>query len=649
MRDLSPITQPIFRRRGPNFQLDANTVGALLNVLPEAAILVSRGQGVIATANNAFFRMTAFSLKEIANSPLGQLLPELEPHKLATGEAYITPLNRRQRDPVTVDVRVNSIDDAGRWLLLTVDTVEAGRRDLNAYHAQLFAAFQQLLHLFELENAETALKQAIEVIRTVLDTDLVCLYTADTNFPKLTKTATCETTPVFPDELPSTDLSRQDEDILWVPGRRVITEVQRAGRVANLEYVVSLPLGQTGALIGLVVAGDRVKRPPERMVDVLELFGSAITAALQHLMLTRHLEQRVAQWERHRLVRDTIVDHTRSGIVILDDKLKIQEMNPAAASILGYEQDEVAERPVDSILIGTDRLMPALEYALKGHSTDNLGQVNLHRRDGQTFPAQIQVNPVMKDDEPYGVIIFIQDISDHVESRARAEVLEQRALIGEFTAMFAHEVRNPINNISTGLQLLSTRIPENDANQEVLARMEHDCSRLNHLMEELLAFSKPLETRSEEVDVAFLVKRIVDRWRPRMARKNIECFFKCEEEIPMIYADVRSLEQVFTNLITNAIDAMSVTGGTLAVGIHSNQMFENHPHVEITVSDNGPGIPDEVKEHIFEPFITTKPHGTGLGLAITKRIINAHRGTIRLNSFPGGTVFHVLLPVPDGD
>ncbi|HZW02684.1 MAG TPA: ATP-binding protein [Anaerolineaceae bacterium] len=65
----------------------------------------------------------------------------------------------------------------------------------------------------------------------------------------------------------------------------------------------------------------------------------------------------------------------------------------------------------------------------------------------------------------------------------------------------------------------------------------------------------------------------------------------------------------------------------------------------MTVSDNGPGIPDEIREHIFEPFVTTKPQGTGLGLAITKRIINAHRGTIVPNSFPGGTVFHVMLPV----
>ncbi|HZW02683.1 MAG TPA: PAS domain-containing protein [Anaerolineaceae bacterium] len=571
MKDISPITQPIFRRRGPNLQLDANSIGSLLNAMPVAAILVSRNQGIIATTNSAFLRLTAFSQSEISSGQLKQILPALDASKLVSGESHITELFRRQRDALTVEVKVNSLDDAGRWLLLEVERLDA-RRDIDGFHAQIFSAFRQLFQLFEAESAESALEQAIQVIHTVLETDLVCFYKAESAFPQLTKTATCEETPIFPELLPSTDLIQLDGDILWIPGKRVMTEVQRAGRVANLEYVTSLPLGQPGALFGLIVAGDRTKRPPERMMSVLDQFGAAITAALQHLMLVNHLEERVDHWENHRLVRDTIVENIRSGIMILDASLTILEMNPAAASILGYEKHEVIQKPVDSILIGTDRLLPALEYALKGKPTDNLGQITLHRRAGETFPAHIQINPVIKDGEPTGVIIFIQDISEHVEIRARTEALEQRAVIGEFTAMFAHEVRNPINNISTGLQLLSSRMDEEDANQEVLSRMEHDCSRLNHLMEELLAFSRPVEARNENVDVANLVRRIVDRWRPRMARKNIECFFKCDDGKATITADVRSLEQVFTNLITNAIEAMAERGGTLAVGIVTNKM-----------------------------------------------------------------------------
>jgi len=110
------------------------------------------------------------------------------------------------------------------------------------------------------------------------------------------------------------------------------------------------------------------------------------------------------------------------------------------------------------------------------------------------------------------------------------------------------------------------------------------------------------------------------------------------------------LEQVFTNLISNAVEAMTPQqGGTIAVQLEVDEDVPNRKQVEIKISDSGPGIPDEIRGRIFEPFLTTKSTGTGLGLAICKRIITAHRGNIIVNSFPGGTVFHVYLPVYQGE
>jgi signal transduction histidine kinase len=106
---------------------------------------------------------------------------------------------------------------------------------------------------------------------------------------------------------------------------------------------------------------------------------------------------------------------------------------------------------------------------------------------------------------------------------------------------------------------------------------------------------------------------------------------------------------VFINLINNAMDAMSKNGGLLAIRLVLCDEIKNRPQIEITISDNGPGIPDEIKDRIFEPFVTNNPKGTGLGLAITKRIITAHQGSIRLTTFPGGTVFHIYLPATHGD
>jgi len=116
-----------------------------------------------------------------------------------------------------------------------------------------------------------------------------------------------------------------------------------------------------------------------------------------------------------------------------------------------------------------------------------------------------------------------------------------------------------------------------------------------------------------------------------------------------MFGDPRSLEQVFTNLISNALEAMVDVGDTLAVKANLIAEVSGHSSVVISISDNGPGIPQDIQEHIFEPFVTTRQKGTGLGLAITKQIVNAHKGSIRVESFAGGTVFSVQIPVESGD
>jgi signal transduction histidine kinase len=139
----------------------------------------------------------------------------------------------------------------------------------------------------------------------------------------------------------------------------------------------------------------------------------------------------------------------------------------------------------------------------------------------------------------------------------------------------------------------------------------------------------------------------VDRWRPHLARVNIQHNLQIEADVPYAVGDLRALEQVWNNLINNAIQAMDETGGTLTVKIRPVVAPDGSPRVEVSVTDTGPGIPEEVRERIFEPFYTTKRTGTGLGLAITKQIITAHKGAITVSSIPGGTVFQVQLPVTE--
>ena len=190
---------------------------------------------------------------------------------------------------------------------------------------------------------------------------------------------------------------------------------------------------------------------------------------------------------------------------------------------------------------------------------------------------------------------------------------------------------------------MSANLPADSPEQENLGRLLNDCMRLNHLMESVLNFSRTNKYSFERVDLQLLIRRLLDRWRPRFSKVNVNAFFNPDENIPPVAGDARALEQVFTNLIGNAVEAMSKNGGNLAVRMEPLFSIPNRPQVMVTVSDDGPGIPDDIRERIFEPFVTTKSQGTGLGLAITKRIVTAHHGGIQVNTFPGGTMFQVVL------
>jgi PAS domain S-box-containing protein len=374
-----------------------------------------------------------------------------------------------------------------------------------------------------------------------------------------------------------------------------------------------------------------------------------VTATLQHTILVHNLSEQIQLQKSKLNIHSMLFDNIHEGIVIVDNELMISKINQTAEVLLGYADREVCGQSVENVLIGADGLLAAMQSALSGLATHNLGKCSLHRRNGQAFPCQIQVIPVSSEDACVDILVFITDISENEQIRLRTQQLEHRAVLGEITAVFAHEVRNPINNISTGLQLMAGKLDNEDPNQDLIQRMLMDCTRLNHLMESVLAFSRPAEQKMHNCNLPILIQRLLDRWHPRMARVKVKPYFQMEDNLPDAYIDQRSIEQVFTNLISNAVEAMGETGGTLAIKIKKNLSVPQRPQLEITVSDNGPGIPDEVRDRIFEPFVTTNPRGNGLGLAITKRIVTANRGSITLDTFPGGTVFKVLLPIANGE
>ena len=169
-------------------------------------------------------------------------------------------------------------------------------------------------------------------------------------------------------------------------------------------------------------------------------------------------------------------------------------------------------------------------------------------------------------------------------------------------ADFAHEVRNPINNISTGLQLMRKKTQPDGTNIQIIDRMQSDCIRMSDLMESILSFSRKDFTDFKIFDCCDLLEKIHERFKNKYKKANITANFNRRIKQAMINGDMRSIDQVFTNLINNAIDAMSEDGGELSIRV--SESLESNNFIEINISDTGRGIPDQIKQkclsHLFQ-------------------------------------------------
>jgi PAS domain S-box-containing protein len=626
-----------------------NELCAVINLEDDPCSLIDCEQGLIVFINSKLIRFSGFANDELAGKPVQFLFPELVLVGLTSGEAIQLPISRKNNPELKVDATVNYLDTKTRWLRLKFSDPASQIDSDNEISSNAIEKLLEFSALTDCDSFLAALEKSAEIIHQVTGVEGTAIYKVDADSPQFNKVGSAGLGNEFPETLPSVDSIRLAEVQIWNPGMRVLTEIHKFGRLNGFTHIASAPLRDGEAFVGLIVCGGKAEPPKTLTEKMLVTIAGQVRALQQHYLLFESLQKENRSYAHWVNLLDAIFNNINEGVVLLDPDLAIQHINPAAEWILGYSSEEVRGQDYENVLIGTDRLSPAFEEASKGVITHNIGKVTLNRRNGQPFPALIQVVPVMLKEALIGIEIILNDISETENSKAVVQHLEHRAVLGDYTSAFAHDIRNPINNIALGIQLLGSTLAADDPNQDVINRIQNDCTRLSHLMESFLAFARSSDLHLEMIDIGPFLQRTLDRWHPRLTNAHINSHLHIAENVDKIMGDPRALDRVFTNLISNAVDAMATSGDSLAVNAELNNSVADLPMVEITVSDNGPGIPDDLKERIFEPFVSTSQKGTGLGLAITKQIVTAHKGSINVSSFPGGTNFVVSLPASIGE
>ncbi len=319
----------------------------------------------------------------------------------------------------------------------------------------------------------------------------------------------------------------------------------------------------------------------------------------QYLLMSKELE-----------FVDRILDAIDRGLIVLDETGRVMRFNPAAETLLGLDPEEALKTLAIPLGIGSKR---EITVSYPEHRALEI----------QTIPLGA------------GTVVYIRDITaEKVRTEEELRAGATKA-VQDLAAGVAHEIGNPLNAIALSLQLIA----RDPTDKETIETCMQQVKRLDGIIRDFLSALRPHRPSLAPGSPVEPLRRCLDALREQFVERDIHVTLNVPAALPSIAIDADQIEQVFFNILKNALEAMR-DGGSITISIEVDD-----ERVFISFRDTGLGMTDEQLTHLFEPYRTTKEKGTGLGLMISKRIVGEHGGTIAAESAPGkGTTFTISLP-----
>jgi PAS domain S-box-containing protein len=356
-----------------------------------------------------------------------------------------------------------------------------------------------------------------------------------------------------------------------------------------------------------------------------------------------------------RFFRD-VVASMRNGVVAITRDGRIAFINDLACRTLGCCVPRAAlGRPFFEVLRDSPDVVRVLASAFDLTTLPNRAELRL-KRSGKVIGYTLSHVRDARG-RVTGAALFFKDLTRVEQLEERERLRDRLAALGEMAAAIAHEVKNPLAGIEVMAGLLKRQVPDSADAQSLLNDIIEEAKMANAIVLEVLDFVRPIRLQVERVVLAEVLQSAIAMAETKAPRGAVEVTCDAPADLPPLQADPYQLRQLFTNLITNAFEAL---GGRGRVAITASPIpgddegvsVDGHgtvPGVVVEVADDGPGIPRELLDKVFNPFFTTKPQGSGLGLAIVRKIVDAHDGRIDVEcDVPRGTRFRVTLPLGGG-
>ena len=407
----------------------------------------------------------------------------------------------------------------------------------------------------------------------------------------------------------------------------------RALDAAGAEIIV--PLSDQHGLLGWIFLGHRATGIPYTPHDLADLssLGEYVATLLENALLYEEIALQ-------KTLAENLLETIPVGIVAASEDGAVRWFNRAAETILRRTAAETVNHPVEET---GSRLADLLRRALLGACPANpVTWTDIAAR----RMIEADVSRVGADGARLGAMALLTDVTRERLLHEKQEEVERLAFWNDLAAAMSHEIRNPLVAISTFAQLLPERYTDDEFRKQFHEIVTGEVQRLNAIISQINAFAHPPATVFRPVapaQLAELARSQAARLLPGENRPRIEC--QLDPGLPALKADEQALSQGLAHLLVNAQEAAQ---GRSSPHVTLHVRRAGADHVAFAVSDNGPGIAEDIRDRIFSPFGTTKPRGLGLGLPLARRAVVDHGGRIDVDSTPHGTTVTVTLPVEGG-
>jgi len=418
------------------------------------------------------------------------------------------------------------------------------------------------------------------------------------------------------------------------------------------------PISNLAAGTKKIAEGDYGTKLPIDSSDELGI----LTESFNNMSLKIDDAQRLAiasqnETEEQRGYLEAVLTNLSSGVFVFDSDKRLQICNSAAIEILGVGLDREVGQPISKVAkkySQLEKFIGQIDTGLSSGLSDWQDETTLLGTHGRlmlimrgTLLTNTLTNSANSEDnldpKQNSYVVVFDDVTDLIQA-------QRDAAWGEVARRLAHEIKNPL----TPIQLSAERIHDKIVGQvdgelkETLNRSTRTIVQQVESMKEMVnafsSYAQPVRATLQSLDLNHLVGDVVELHASAIT--NIKTTLLLAEDLPKIKANASALRQVLNNLIINASHALlDNQNGELTIST-SNAAVESGDYVDLLVADNGSGIPEDIQDSLFDPYVSSKAKGSGLGLAIVKRIIEEHSGTVWASNQPdGGTVLHVRLPV----